>query len=281
MAAKKGVRLHLESPVDLAGAPVEVDGLRLEQILINLISNALKFTPQGQVEVRMCLEELPQQAARLRCEVRDSGIGIPAADLAHLFEPFYQAGHPHQRRYGGTGLGLSICKRLVELMGGRIGAESAPGQGSTFWFELPVRRCASQPPATAADPPPQVSGLAGRKVLVVDDSEINREVVKQALELEGVMVTLAEEGRQALTLLRQQPDAYDAVLMDVQMPELDGLTATRLIRNELGLTELPIIALTAGVLPHQRQEALAAGMNDVLPKPIKFPEMTALLVKWT
>ncbi len=281
LAAKKGVRLHLAGQAELAGAPVEVDGLRLEQILINLISNALKFTPQGQVEVRMCLEVLLQQAAWVRCEVRDSGIGIAATDLAHLFEPFYQAGHPHQRRYGGTGLGLSICKRLVELMGGRIGAESAPGQGSTFWFELPVRRCASQPPATAAAPPPPVSGLAGRQVLVVDDSEINREVVKQALELEGVVVTLAEEGRQALTLLRQQPDAYDAVLMDVQMPELDGLTATRLIRNELGLTELPIIALTAGVLPHQRQEALAAGMNDVLPKPIRFPEMTALLVKWT
>ena len=126
-----------------------------------------------------------------------------------------------------------------------------------------------------------MSGLAGRRVLVVGDSEINREVVKQALELDGVMVTLAEEDRQALTLLRQQPDAFDAVLMDVQMPELDGLTATRLIRYELGLTELPIIALTAGVLPHQRQEALDAGMNDVLPKPIRFPEMLALLGKWT
>ena len=279
-AAKKGVRLRLESAVELAEAPVEVDGLRLEQILSNLMSNALKFTPQGQVAVRARLEELPEQAARLRCEVRDSGIGIPAADLAHLFEPFYQAGHPHQRRYGGTGLGLSICKRLVELMGGRIGAASQPGQGSTFWFELPVRRCAAPPPAAAADPPPAMSGLAGRRLLVVDDSEINREVVKQALELEGVMVTLAEDSRQALTLLRQPSDAYDAVLMDVQMPELDGLTATRLIRTELGLTELPIIALTAGVLPHQRQEALAAGMNDVLPKPIKFPEMMAVLGRW-
>ena len=282
LAAQKGVHLHLAGQAELAGAPVEVDGLRLEQILSNLMNNALKFTPQGQVEVRACLEGLPEQAARLRCEVRDSGIGIAAADLAHLFDPFYQVGHPSARRYGGTGLGLPICKRLVELMGGTMGAASQPGQGSTFWFELPVQRCAPQPSATAADPPPPaVAGLAGRQVLVVDDSEINREVVKQALELDGVGVTLAEDGRQALTLLRQRPDTYDAVLMDVQMPELDGLTATRLIRTELGLTALPIIALTAGVLPHQRQEALDAGMNDVLPKPIKFPEMMALLGKWT
>ena len=278
LAAKQGVRLHLDRPTELAA--VEVDGLRLEQILNNLMSNALKFTPQGQVAVRAGLEVLSPQEAQVRCEVQDTGIGIAAADLAHLFEPFYQAGHPRQRRYGGTGLGLSICKRLVELMGGRIGAASQPGQGSTFWFELPVRHCPAPPPAAAADPPPAVSGLAGRRVLVVDDSEINREVVKQALELEGIMVTLAEEGRQALTLLRQRPDAYDAVLMDVQMPELDGLAVTRLIRTELGLTELPIIALTAGVLPHQRQEALDAGMNDVLPKPVKIPEMAALLGKW-
>jgi len=296
LATRKGVRLHLEGPsrAEPSGQGldwVEVDGQRLEQILVNLISNALKFTDQGQVQLRVrsrALDETQAQAqtqaqVQLRFEIQDTGIGIATENLAHLFSPFYQEGQHITRRYGGTGLGLPISKRLVELMGWRIGVESQRGQGSTFWFELLLPRCGPPPDATLDlnDPPPRESGLAGLSVLVVDDSEINREVVKQALELDGVDVTLAEDGLQAVTLLRQHPQAHDVVLMDVQMPDLDGLAATRMIRAELGLTDLPIIALTAGVLPAQRQQALAAGMNDVLPKPIKFPEMAALLLKWT
>ena len=279
-AAAKGVALRLTSQVDGLG-PVAVDGQRLEQVLGNLLGNALKFTAQGGVELRVLTQACTPATVSVRFEVADTGIGIDPATLATLFSPFTQGGNHISRRYGGTGLGLAISKRLVELMGGTIGAESQPGQGSRFWVELDLPRSIVTTAGAAPDPAAVAPRVVGLRVLVVDDSEINREVVKQALELEGVVVTLAEEGHQALTLLRQQPDAYDAVLMDVQMPDLDGLAATRLIRTELGLTDLPIIALTAGVLPHQRQEALAAGMNDVLSKPVKFPEMMALLGKWT
>jgi len=283
-AAQQGIALHLESQADHLGA-VEVDCQRLEQVLVNLLGNALKFTPQGSVQLRMLIQALSQEEARLRFEVRDTGIGIAPATLETLFTPFTQGGNHISRRYGGTGLGLAISKRLVELMGGQIGAASQPGQGSLFWVELGLMRShAGQPATTDATSLASLAmapSLAGLRVLVVDDSEINREVVRQALELEGVEVSLASDGRPALEWLRLHPGACDAVLMDVQLPDLDGLAATRLIRSELGLGSLPIIALTAGVLPRQRQQALDAGMNAVLSKPVKLAEMTRLLQQWT
>ncbi|MCO5763213.1 MAG: response regulator [Chromatiaceae bacterium] len=277
LATAKGLRLRIDGSGGRHLGWVEVDGQRLEQILINLIGNAIKFTDQGQVRVRLHGRAREQAQVAVRFDIRDTGIGIAPASLAKLFTLFFQEGDHLNRRYGGSGLGLPISKRLVELMGGRIGVESQPGQGSTFWFELPLQRCDPPPVATLAAPPHRVSGLAGLRVLVVDDSEINREIIKQALEQDGVTVTLAGDGRQTLALLRQTPRAYDAVLMDVQMPDLDGLAATRSIRTELGLTDLPIIALTAGVLPAQRQQALAAGMNDVLTKPVRLEAMMAMI----
>jgi len=281
-ARAKGLALHMEAPTAPLG-PLLCDGLRLEQVLFNLTGNAIKFTAHGEVSVIVQLRETSETLLRLRFEVRDSGIGIAPEALNRLFAPFAQADAGISRRFGGTGLGLSICKRLVELMGGRIGAESTLGQGSAFWFELPLVRGSEAemygPPARTVARP---SGprLPRAHLLVVDDSAMNRDLVERALLLEGATTTLAADGQQAIQILKTRPEAFDAVLMDVQMPVMDGLTATRLIRNELGLVDLPIIAFTAGVRDDQRAAAMAAGVNDVLAKPMDLDQMAELLAAW-
>ena len=281
-ARAKGLALHVEPAVGLGW--VRGDDLRLEQVLFNLTGNAIKFTEQGEVRVRVEARETSETTVRLRFEVRDSGIGIAPEALAGLFTPFAQADTSITRRFGGTGLGLAISKRLVETMGGEIGVESRLEEGSTFWFELPFQRAApgalDAPAAPAAVSPPAGSRLSGVRVLVVDDSAMNRDLLERMLGLEGATATLVADGRQAVEQLRARPAAFDAVLMDVQMPVLDGLSATRLIRGELGLTALPIIVCTAGVLPEQQAAARAAGANDVLAKPVDLERMAALLSRW-
>ena len=279
----KGLSLRIEPPALPTGLLLG-DGLRIEQVLLNLVGNAIKFTERGEVALRVRADEVADAGLRLRVEVRDTGIGIAADALARLFTPFTQADAGIGRRFGGTGLGLSICKRLVELMGGTIGADSQPGLGSCFWFELPLERVAaadavaapvSAPAAVATGP-----RLAGAHVLVVDDSAMNRDLVERALALEGATATLAADGQQALEVLKSGAQAFDAVLMDVQMPVLDGLAATRRIRADLGLTALPVIAFTAGVRDDQQAAARAAGADDVLPKPMDLEQMTQLLMRW-
>jgi len=280
-ARAKGLALRVVAPPVSTGLLVG-DGLRLEQVLFNLIGNAIKFTERGEVALLVELCESNEVGVRLRFEVRDSGIGIAPDALAGLFVPFAQADAGNGRRYGGTGLGLSICKRLVELMGGQIGATSQPGMGSCFWFELPLLRAdeseAHLPPSLPSRPLGPC--LVGAHLLVVDDSAMNRDLVERALGLEGASVSLAADGQQAVQILASRPDAFDAVLMDVQMPVMDGLTAIRLIRQELGLTALPIIAFTAGVRDEQQAAARAAGANDVLAKPMDLDEMADLLSRW-
>ena len=287
-ARAKGLALRIEPPA-LPPGQLRGDGLRIEQVLINLVSNAIKFTERGEVSVRVRADEVEEAQLRVHAEVRDTGIGIVPEAQARLFAPFTQADAGIARRFGGTGLGLSICKRLVELMGGTIGVRSQPGLGSTFWFELPLERVAgSEPasePASAPIPAPATElaagpRLAGMQVLVVDDSAMNRDLVQRALALEGAAATLAADGQQAIELLRSRPQAFDAVLMDVQMPVLDGLSATRRIRDELGLAALPVIAFTAGVGEDQQAAARAAGADDVLPKPMDLEQMTQLLLRW-
>jgi PAS domain S-box-containing protein len=281
-ARDKGLALKIEAPVMTGG--LVGDDLRLEQILLNLVGNSIKFTKKGEVRIRVQQLDSTESSIRLRFEVSDTGVGIAPEVLSILFNPFTQADSSITRRFGGTGLGLSICKRLVELMKGTIGVESREGAGSTFWFEIPFQRTiaiVSQPGQVV-----QVSGstearLAGLRILVADDSDINQVVITQALLREGAEAVSVADGEQALEALRTRPKAFDAVLMDVQMPVMDGLTATRILRGMPGFMDFPVIAFTAGVLREERQMAQQAGVDDFLPKPVDLEEMVSLLLRWT
>ena len=280
-ARGKGLTLRIAAPSEVTGSLLG-DDLRLGQILINLVGNAIKFTEQGEVEISVVPVELTGATTRLRFKVRDTGVGIAPEILTTLFQPFTQADDSITRRFGGTGLGLSICKRLVELMGGSIGVESREGVGSCFWFDIPFERTAAIP-AKAGTMEVVTDGprLKGRRVLVVDDSELNRIVVTRALALEGAVTETVNDGQQALDVLRARSHDFDIVLMDVQMPVMDGLTATKILRREPLLSELPIIAFTAGVLHEERLKALDAGVDDFLPKPVDLEEMVAVLLRWS
>ena len=283
-AQAKGLRLTINGPAKPLGLLMG-DARRLEQVLLNLIGNAVKFTEQGQVTLSVRTLETDPAAVRLRFAVRDTGIGIAANALHRLFTPFTQAEEGIARRFGGTGLGLSISKHLLELMGGEIGVASQVGQGSTFWFELSfewARETETEPTSAAPDhtAPPAGRRLAGAHILIVDDSAMNLDLVERALALDGATAALATDGQQAIQLLRAGPAAFDAVLMDMRMPVMDGLTATRLIREGLGLVGLPVIALTAGVLATEQEAARAAGVNDILAKPLDLEQMAVLLLKW-
>ena len=268
-ASSKGIGLELQLMSALPEMVVG-DSLRVNQILTNLLGNAIKFTNAG--SVRLVVDHVPPGTAdmRLRFEVHDTGIGIAPEALQHLFKPFAQADGSITRRFGGTGLGLSIVKQLTEMMSGTLGVDSEPGRGSTFWVELPFAiadTATQQKAAVAVVPTSDPQALAGMRILVVDDSEINLEVAKRILEGVGARVALAADGKEAVERLRRDPSGCDLVLMDIHMPVMDGMTATRLIRQQLALRDLPVVALTAGALASQRTEARHAGMNDLITKP--------------
>ncbi|WP_425261491.1 PAS domain S-box protein [Rubrivivax sp. RP6-9] len=276
-ADAKGIDFGVDIDERLPPA-LEGDPTRLRQVLTNLLSNAIKFTERGSVRLQVQVVDATPGAVRLRCSVRDSGIGIAADALERLFQPFVQADTSTTRRYGGTGLGLSIVKQLSELMGGEVGVSSTPGKGSVFRVELPFPLCSDTVlPVVDALPADGGPGLTGVRVLVVDDSDINLEVARRILRLEGAAVTLARNGQQAVDRLLATPDAVDVVLMDVQMPVLDGHDATRRIRSGLGLKRLPVIALTAGVTVGEQARAAAAGMNDVVGKPFDPQALVACI----
>jgi signal transduction histidine kinase/FixJ family two-component response regulator len=274
-------RVALNVPERLRGDPG-----RLRQVLLNLIGNAVKFTPVGQVSVRAAMIDDTPEMCTVRFEVQDTGIGIPADVRAHLFEAFTQADGSTTRQFGGTGLGLAISKRLVELMDGQIGLESEPGLGSTFWFTVPFARAHSAAPAPLASPrPPRTNSGDGLRVLVVEDSPMNQRVAAGLLARLGYRPDVVSSGPEALRLLEAQPDAYTAVLMDCQMPEMDGFAVTAAIREREqargGNERLPIIAMTANAMSGVRERCLAAGMDDYLAKPVRREECAAVLERWT
>ena len=281
-----GLRLRLQG-----------DPLRLQQVINNLIENALKFTERGSVRVKVdCLDHAPQSVV-LRVAVSDTGIGIDRASQENLFSPFHQADNSTTRKYGGTGLGLSICKRLVELMGGQIGVDSRLGAGSTFWF---TARLGSMPaphaaPLTAADPantsslqPERLARLAeltrpihGAHVLVVDDNSTNLLLVGEYLKKMELRFTTADNGRRAVELASS--GRFAAILMDLQMPEMDGFSAARAIRageRARNAAVVPIIALTAAAMPQDHEASMAAGMNDHLAKPVDVRQLARTLLEW-
>ncbi len=254
------------------------DRNRVRQVLVNLVSNAVKFTSAGRVSVKVRLIEGESASSRVEIAVSDTGIGIPPELVERLFLPFEQGDASATRRYGGTGLGLAICRRMVELMNGVIQAQSVEGKGSTFTFTLPVF-AAIEPPAPAPAPAARIdSGFAARhplEILVAEDNPINRRVVQLMLERLGYHPRYAADGRQAveMTCLHHP----DVVLMDMQMPEMDGRAATEIIRRDAGERQPWIVALTAEVLPADRERALASGMNDYLMKPIRVDQLCSAL----
>ncbi|HJV43052.1 ATP-binding protein, partial [Caulobacter sp.] len=258
-ARVKGVDLALEidpaTPDWLLG-----DAARVRQILLNLVSNALKFTLEGGVVIRIAPE-----AGEIVLAVSDTGVGLTAEQQARLFAPFVQAERSTARRFGGTGLGLAICRHLTDLMGGAVSLESAPGKGSIFTARLPLP--ATEPPRRVEAAPAPALGLAGLRVLVVDDNPVNQVVARAVLEAVGVEVAAVGDGRAALTRLGAEP--FDMVLMDVHMPVMDGVEAVRRIRaGEGGRVDMPVVALTADAMVGDAERLMAQGFDDAHPKPI-------------
>jgi PAS domain S-box-containing protein len=279
-ASAKGIAFTIDAPQDL---PAELvgDAKHLTQILTNLLSNAIRFTDHGGVTLSVLEVPSAKSGVTLSFAVQDTGIGIAPDAQARLFAPFAQADASITRRYGGTGLGLSIVKSLVDLSGGEITLVSTPGVGSEFKVVMTFEPAEPAAPAAVQAKPvgPGHRSLQGVRVLIVDDSDINLDVTQRILELAGAEVRLARNGLEAIEQLQAKPYDFDVVLMDVQMPVLDGHTATRRIRVELGLVDLPIIALTAGALSSERRRALAAGMDDFISKPFDAQTLQASILR--
>ena len=274
LAQRKGVELRRstedEVPMMVIGDPV-----RLRQVLLNLVSNAIKFTSAGFVEIYASLESTEGEDAVLKFTVSDSGIGLTPAQQRVIFEPFRQADGSTTRSYGGIGLGLSISKRLVEMMGGRLGVTSVPGEGSTFWFTAKLGL------TVGADAGPGLTRLASAvssgplRILVAEDNLVNQRVVKTLLERRGHTVELAETGAAAVEKVAQQ--RFDVVLMDMQMPEMDGIEATKFMRKQDAQrgVHTPIIMLTAHAMQGDRERFLAAGADGYVTKPVQMEQLEA------
>lgn len=277
-AAEKDLLLLVE--VDRFHASLLGDSTRLRQSLLNFLSNAIKFTQKGCVCVRVRSMFEDDNSLMLRFEVEDTGIGIPADKIGLLFTAFQQADNSMTREYGGTGLGLAVTRRLAEMMGGSAGAESELGVGSTFWFTALLRKSVAK--QIAALPPvlssPSAVDLSNRRILVAEDEPINQEILLEILAELNLTVEVANDGLEALELAKKS--RYDLILMDMQMPKMDGVLTTAAIRQLAGQAATPIIATTANAFAEDRARCLAAGMNDFIAKPIDPAELIAMIRRW-
>jgi CheY-like chemotaxis protein len=277
-AENKGLRLvaevDAECPERLVG-----DRVKLGQILVNLVGNAIKFTEQGSVRVTVTLRTRERDSVDLAFTVADTGIGISADRLPHVFDAFTQASAETSSRYGGTGLGLAITRRLVALQGGDLRAESAVGRGSTFSFELRLRVAPALPIAAATKSAEGEKPLAGLRVLVADDNEVNIAILEELLGRWGAAVETAADGQAAIE--RIVGSRFDIVLMDLRMPKVDGLNATRRIRASPGGGNLPIVAVSASMRMGESTDFRQAGFNDFVGKPINPDLLLDKILRWT
>ncbi|TMO54140.1 hybrid sensor histidine kinase/response regulator [Pseudoalteromonas phenolica] len=261
------------------GAPdfIETDKTRLEQLLVNLIGNSIKFTESGHIFIHIDTGSR-ENVSELSICVEDTGIGIDSGDQQKVFEPFSQVDESHSRQFGGTGLGLSLCKQIVSLLGGNIKLESEPSKGTKITFTIPIRVAVSEsietPPEPLENSLPKLNG----DILLVEDNPVNQIVIKALLEKVGLQVVLAQDGEVALDILKQR--SFDLVLMDMQMPKLDGLEATKLIRQQPKWQNLPVIALTANTQKSDMESCFQAGMDDFIAKPVEIAKLCHILSRW-
>ncbi|HEX5310760.1 hybrid sensor histidine kinase/response regulator [Aquabacterium sp.] len=278
----KNLAWSMDAPPATA-IPIWGDPLRVEQILLNYANNAIKFTEQGRVgiEVRL-LSETPTHVT-IKVSVTDTGIGMDEPTRQRLFAAFEQADSSTTRRFGGTGLGLAICKQLAAMMGGEVGVESQLGQGSRFWFTLHAEKAADTSPPqqspSSGEVRTQTTQLNGKRILLAEDNELNEILARSILEQHGYVVRVARTGQQALDLWHTEP--FDCILMDMHMPVMDGLTATRHMRQDTQRPRTPIIAMTASARAEDMQECRAAGMDDFISKPFQVAQLVSTLAHWT
>lgn len=282
-AADKGLLLQIQQAPELTARIFRGDPLRLCQILLNLCGNAIKFTDHGSVALRLALVADDAESVILRCEVEDTGIGIPSEAQGRLFNPFEQLDGSMTRKYGGSGLGLAISARLAQLMGGQIGVISQLGVGSNFWFTVRLDKVVSVThPTLKAVAESDEQGLranfSGARVLLAEDEPLNQEVLRALLEDAGLQVTLATDGEVAVAMAAGA--RYDLLLMDMQMPRMNGIDATRSIRRLPGYRDTPIVAITANAFEEDRRACLAAGMNDHIGKPVEPETLFKTCLFW-
>lgn len=280
-AEEKGLSLLIEIDPEIPGQLCG-DGIRISQILLNYVNNAVKFTEKGSVSLRARLLDKNENSCRIRFEVEDTGPGLSGEQMARLFQSFEQADLSVARKFGGSGLGLAISKQLAELMGGKVGVDSVLGQGSTFWAWVNVEIAAvdlaapASPPVAGLETAP--AGISGLRILLAEDNLLNQQIARELLEEYGVLIEVANNGREAIDWL--QREHFDCVLMDMRMPEMDGVEATRRIRANPPWRAIPIIAMTANARTEDRNECLQAGMNDFISKPVEPAQFFRILLKW-
>ena len=266
---------HTDTPARIKGDPH-----RLNQVLSNLLGNAIKFTQQGYVRLEIAVASETETTCRLQFQIKDSGIGIPEDKLAYIFESFSQAGEEITRKYGGTGLGLTITRQLIELQQGCIDVISKPGAGTTISFEIPYEKAAYTPVEATTEEEETASrnaALSNKKILIVEDNEVNQKVIAYNLDPIGVITTIAVNGREAVDRL-EAGEKFDLIIMDLQMPVMNGFQATAYIRQKLRLNT-PIIAMTASALRNEQVKCFELGMNEYVTKPFAPSELFRLMQK--